>query len=212
MVTRPRLRSILTALGLYAIAAALIVLFRRQCLYRQPRTARAPGHRCANRRTDQRTRSDQGRARAMAAQGRSFEVGRTRSGPARRARAGASRLCRSARRHHACAQTLTALARALEELRASILIILYILLRYEPANRPSALLPHGPDLGYAQVTTVCILPRKSMAVAKKKPAVSTARSGAPSKKPACCPAAKTPPPASPPQRSRRMPNFPASRN
>ncbi len=37
MVTRPRLRSILTALTLYAIAAALDRLFRGERLHRQPR-------------------------------------------------------------------------------------------------------------------------------------------------------------------------------
>jgi len=48
MVTRKRLRTILTALGLYALAAAADRLFRRQRIQRQSRAQGAAGYRPAN--------------------------------------------------------------------------------------------------------------------------------------------------------------------
>jgi cell division protein FtsB len=48
MVTRKRLRTILTALGLYTLAALLDRLFRRQRVQRQPRAQGPAGYRPAD--------------------------------------------------------------------------------------------------------------------------------------------------------------------
>ena len=106
MVSRRRLRTVLTALCLYAMAAALIGLFRHQCLYRQSRPDRQAGYRPPARRTDRRNRPAQGRAQCLGPARLAVAVGPDRSRHAGRAGARAPQLCTPKRRHSVCETTL----------------------------------------------------------------------------------------------------------